>query len=99
MALVRMNDDIENVLGAVEIPILFVGIDLTVRRVNITAGLLFNLRADAIGRPLREAKSTLDLSHLEKLVGAAVETASAADVEAQDAAGERPHVRARATRR
>src|SRR5437879_653877 len=33
--LVRMNDDIENLLGAVEIPILFVGIDLTVRRFNV----------------------------------------------------------------
>jgi two-component system CheB/CheR fusion protein len=97
-ALVRMNDDIENVLGAVEIPILFVGIDLTVRRYNITAGSLFNLRADAIGRPLREAKSSLDIAHLEKLVGAVVETATAADVEMQDAAGEWRLLRIRAYR-
>lgn len=87
-ALVRMNDDIENLLGAVEIPILFVGTDLTVRRFNITAGLLFNLRADAIGHPLSEAKSTLDVSHLGKLAGAVIETATAADVEVQDDAGD-----------
>src|SRR5205823_4581133 len=49
-ALVRMNDDIENLLGAVEIPILFVGVDLTVRRFNVTAGTLLNLRPDAVGR-------------------------------------------------
>jgi two-component system CheB/CheR fusion protein len=54
-ALVRMNDDIENLLGAVEIPILFVGTDLTVLRFNVTAGLLLNLRPDAIGRPLLDA--------------------------------------------
>lgn len=87
-ALVRMNDDIENLLGAVEIPILFVGIDLTVRRFNVTAGLLFNLRPGATGRPLREAKSTIDISHLEKLVGAVMETADAAEVEVQDSAGD-----------
>jgi two-component system CheB/CheR fusion protein len=87
-ALVGLNDDIENLLGAVEIPILFVGIDLTVRRFNSTAGLLLNLHPDAIGRPLREAKSTIDISHLEKLLGAVMETADAANVEAQDSAND-----------
>jgi two-component system, chemotaxis family, CheB/CheR fusion protein len=87
-ALVKINDDIENLLGAVEIPILFVGSDLTVRRFNATAGALFSLRPDTIGRPLNEARSTLDVSRLEKLVGAVVETAAPADVEVQDSAGD-----------
>lgn len=97
-ALMRMNDDIENLLGAVEIPILFVGIDLTVRRFNTTAGMLLNLRRDAIARPLHEAKSTLDVSHLEKLVGAVIETATAADVEVQDSRGNWRLLRIRAYR-
>ena len=97
-ALVKFNDDIENVLGAVEIPILFVGIDLSVRRFNLTAGLLFNFRPDSIGRPLSEAKSALDISHLGKLVGAVIETATAADVEVQDAAGDWRLLRIRAYR-
>jgi two-component system CheB/CheR fusion protein len=97
-ALMRMNDDIENLLGAVEIPILFVGIDLTVRRFNTTAGLLLNLRREAIARPLREAKSTLDVAHLEKLVGAVIETATAADVEVQDSRGDWRLLRIRAYR-
>jgi len=87
-ALVKMNDDIENLLGAVEIPILFIGTDLAVRRFNLTAGLLLNLRPDLNGRPLREVKSTLDISHLEKLVGAVIETGTPADVEVQDGAGD-----------
>jgi two-component system, chemotaxis family, CheB/CheR fusion protein len=87
-ALVRMNDDIENLLGAVEIPILFIGIDLAVRRFNVTAGSLLNLRSDGTGRPLREAKSTLDVAHLEKLAGAVMETGDGADVEVQDSAGD-----------
>ncbi len=97
-ALMRINDDIENLLGAVEIPILFVGIDLTVRRFNTTAGLLLNLRRDALARPLREAKSTLDVVLLEKLVGAVIETASAADVEVQDSRGDWRLLRIRAYR-
>lgn len=97
-ALVQFNDDIENLLGAVEIPILFVGIDLTVRRYNVTAGLLFNFHPDAIGRPLSEAKSVLDVSHLEKLVGAVIETATPADVEVQNAVGDWRLLRIRAYR-
>ena len=97
-ALVRMNDDIENLLGAVEIPILFVGVDLTVLRFNVTAGLLLNLRPEATGRPLSEVKSALDVALIEKLVGAVIETASPADVEVQDAAGDWRLLRIRAYR-
>jgi len=97
-SLMRMNDDIENLLGAVEIPILFVGIDLTVRRFNTTAGLLLNLRRDGMARPLREAKSALDVALLEKLVGAVIETATAADVEVQDSRGDWRLLRIRAYR-
>ncbi|HEV7922051.1 MAG TPA: chemotaxis protein CheB [Thermoanaerobaculia bacterium] len=98
-ALVRMNDDIENLLGAVEIPILFVGRDLTMRRFNVTAGSLLNLGAQAIGRPLGEATSTIDIAQLEKLVGAVMETSQGADVEVQDAAGDWRLLRIRAYRK
>ncbi|HEY6138150.1 MAG TPA: chemotaxis protein CheB [Thermoanaerobaculia bacterium] len=97
--LVGMNDDIENLLGAVEIPILFVGIELTVRRFNVTAGLLFNLRPEAIGRPLREAKSTFDIVQIEKLIGAVIETGEGADVEVRDSAGAWSLLRLRAYRK
>jgi two-component system CheB/CheR fusion protein len=97
-ALVRINDDIENLLGAVEIPILFVGIDLTVRRFNTTAGILLNLRPDAMNRPLRGLRSSLDVALLEKLVGAVIETAAPADVEVQDASGDWRMLRIRAYR-
>jgi two-component system CheB/CheR fusion protein len=97
-ALVKINDDIENLLGAVEIPILFVGTDLTIRRFNFTAGLLLNLNADSTGRPLRNARSTLDVARLEKLAGAVIETRTPADVEVQDSAGDWRLLRIRAYR-
>lgn len=98
-ALVETNDDIENLLGAVEIPILFVGTDLTIRRFNLTAGVLLDLRRDSIGRPLREAKSSLDVLRLEKLVGAVIQGSDPSDVEVQDASGDWRLVRTRAYRR
>jgi two-component system CheB/CheR fusion protein len=94
----RMNDDIENVLGAVEIPILFVGTDLAIRRMNATAAVMLNLRPDDVGTPLRESRSRLDVSLLEKLVGAVIETAMPADVEVQDADGAWRLLRIRAYR-
>lgn len=98
-ALVRMNDDIENLLGAVEIPILFIGKDLTVLRFNVTAGLLLNLRPDAIGTPLIDARSTnIDVPHLEKLAGAVMETGAPIDIEVRDAAGDWRLLRIRAYR-
>lgn len=97
-ALVRMNDDIENLLGAVEIPILFVGTDLAIRRFNITAGSLFNIHPQAVGRPLHEAKSVIDVALLEKLVGAVMETSDPVAIEVQDAAGDWRLLRIRAYR-
>jgi len=96
--LVRMNDDIENLLGTVEIPILFAGVDLTVRRYNITAGLLFNLRPEAAGQPLRGMKSSIDIGLLVNLVGTVIETGTSAEVELQDSSGEWRLLRIRAYR-
>ena len=87
-ALVKFSDDIENVLGAVEIPILFIGTDLTIRRYNITAGSLLHLHQDAIGKPLRDITSAIDVALMEKLAGAVMETATGGDVEVQDAHGD-----------
>ncbi|MFN2442040.1 MAG: ATP-binding protein, partial [Thermoanaerobaculia bacterium] len=97
-SLAKINDDIENLLGAVEIPILFVGLDLSVRRFNPTAGSLFNLAADAIGSPISRARSAIDVSQLGKLAGAVFETATPADVEVQDASGDWRLLRIRAYR-
>ncbi|MFZ2492924.1 MAG: chemotaxis protein CheB [Thermoanaerobaculia bacterium] len=85
--LLRINDDIENLLGAVEIPILFVGLDLHVRRFNRTAGELLHLHDDAVGRPLSEARSTLDIEQLGKLATVVMETGEPLDEEVTDTAG------------
>jgi two-component system, chemotaxis family, CheB/CheR fusion protein len=85
--LTRMNDDLENLLAAVEIPILFVGVDLRIRRFNTTARTLLNLDTDSAGRPLAETKSRIDVTFLERLVTNVIESRTEADVEIQESGG------------
>ena len=82
-----MNDDLENLLAAVEIPILFVGVDSRIRRFNTTARTLLNLDTDSAGRPLVEAKSRIDVTALERLVTDVIESRTEADVEIQESGG------------
>lgn len=84
VTLTTMNDDLENLLSAVEIPILFVGTDSRIRRFNATAGVLLNLDSDSLGRPLIEAKSKIDVTFLERLVSDVMESHTKADVEIQE---------------
>ena len=86
-SLTRMNDDLENLLAAVEIPILFVGVDLRIRRFNATAGTLLNLDADSAGRSLLETKSRIDVTFLERLVLDVIRSRTDADVEIEESGG------------
>ncbi len=86
-ALTRMNDDLENLLAAVEVPILFVGVDLRVRRFNMNARTLLNLDADAAGRPLVEVRSGIDVTILERLATDVIQSRTEADVEIQETGG------------
>ena len=85
--LTRMNDDLENLLAAVEVPILFVGVDLRVRRFNTTARALLNLDADAVGRPLVDVRSGIDVAILERLATGVIESRAETDVEIQETGG------------
>lgn len=85
--LTTMNDDLENLLAAVEIPILFVGVDARIRRFNATARTLFNLDMESAGRLLVDAKSKIDVTFLERLVAGVIESESDAAVEMQEQNG------------
>ncbi len=57
--LAQLTDDLSNLLTGVEIPILFAGADLRVRRFTPLAGKVLNLIATDVGRPLTDIASTL----------------------------------------
>ncbi|HEX7421764.1 MAG TPA: chemotaxis protein CheB [Thermoanaerobaculia bacterium] len=88
LTLTTMNDDLENLLAAVEIPILFVGVDSRIRRFNTTAGVLLNLDDDATGHSLVEARSSrIDTAILDRLVSDVIQSRNEADIEIEEAGG------------
>lgn len=87
VTLTRINDDLENLLAAVEIPIMFVGTDLRLRRFNATAGMLLDLTPSHVGRSLSGITSRVEISNVERLATGVMETQIPAEVEVRDADG------------
>ena len=87
----QTNNDLVNLLGSVEIPIVMLGDDRKVRRFTPLAGKALNLIPTDVGRLLSDLKLTftapgVDID-LEKMVTEAIETMSSQELEVQDKKG------------
>ena len=87
LELARVNDDLVNLLGGVNIPIVMVGRDLRIRRFTPLSGRLFNLIASDVGRPISDIKPNLDVDDIGELISRVVETLSPHEGEIQDRDG------------
>jgi two-component system CheB/CheR fusion protein len=74
-------------LASVQIPIVMIATDLTIRRFTPAAQRLLNLIPSDVGRPIRHIKPNLALVDLEKPVAEVVETMTAFEREVEDDAG------------
>lgn len=87
----QTNNDLINLLGSVEIPIVMLGDDQKVRRFTPLAGKALNLIASDIGRPLSDLKlnfiSPSGEIDLGKMVRATIETMASQEIEVQDKKG------------
>jgi len=83
----RLNDDLLNLLGSVDIPIVMVGRDLRVRRFTAAAEKLFNLIPSDVGRPLGDIRSNLEGIDLEREVLQVIDSLHSSDREVQDRQG------------
>lgn len=63
----RLNADLSNLHVSVNMPILVLGRDLTIRRFTAPAAKLFNLLATDVGRPLNEVRYNLVVSSPPRL--------------------------------
>ena len=72
--LAESNDDLTNLIGSAQMAIVILGRDLRVRRVTPLAERVLDLSATNIGRPAREIGDRLDVSDLEGMIAAAVDT-------------------------
>jgi two-component system CheB/CheR fusion protein len=79
----HLNDDLLNLLGSVNIPIVMVGKDLHVRRFTPAAENLFGLVPSDVGRPLGDVRPYLDAPELEREVREVIERMRVSEREVQ----------------
>src|SRR4029453_6916239 len=87
VALAQANDDLLNLFGTVDIPIVMVGHDLRVRRFTPAAEKLFKLIPTDIGRPLGDLRTDLAAPELTREVREVIDTVRASEREVQDGQG------------
>jgi two-component system CheB/CheR fusion protein len=66
--LAQLNNDLTNLLNSVNIPIVMLGQDLSVRRFTVQAEKLLGLSAVDVGRPISNIRMRLNISGLEQSV-------------------------------
>ncbi len=83
----QVNNDLQNLLASVNIPILMVGGDLTIRRLTPLAERLFDVIPTDVGRRLSDLHRTLLPPDLEATVRQVVDDLSVIEREIQDRDG------------
>lgn len=81
------NNDLINLLGNVNIPVVMVGNDLRIRRFTPPAQKLLNLIPADIGRRLQEIRPNLDADDIEASVQATIDTATLREREVHEKNG------------
>jgi two-component system CheB/CheR fusion protein len=66
--LTQLNNDLTNLLNSVNLPMVMVGPDLSVRRFTPQAAKVLGLSATDVGRPITRLKLKIDLDNLEQMM-------------------------------
>jgi two-component system CheB/CheR fusion protein len=83
----RVNGDLRNLLSSVNIPIVMLGSDLSIRRFTPMAEKIFNLIPTDVGRPFSHIKSNINVPNLEQLIEDVIDTLVIKKQEVQDQEG------------
>lgn len=86
-ALIQANNDVANLLNSVNIPVLMLGNDLTIRHFTPPAERLMHVRVSDIGRRIREIRLNLTIDDVEPLLQEVLDTLGTKEVEVQDKQG------------
>jgi two-component system CheB/CheR fusion protein len=86
------NNDLTNLLGNVNIPVVMVGNDLRIRRFTPPAQKLLNLIPADIGRRVGEIRPNLDFDNLEQIVRETVDTTTLQEREVQETGAGKWHL-------
>lgn len=83
----QVNDDLDNLLNSVNIPIVMFDRDLRIRQFTPPAERIFNLLPGDIGRPIGHIKSNITIDNLEQLIIRTIDSMRVTEQEVQDTAG------------
>lgn len=83
----QAGNDLLNLLGNVNIPIIMVGNDLRIRRFTPISQRLLNLIPADVGRPISDINLNLDIPKLDRMVAEVIETLSPKVSEVKDLSG------------
>jgi two-component system CheB/CheR fusion protein len=85
--LLLLHNDLSNLLSAINIPIVVLGMGGRIRRFTPPAQKLLNLIPTDVGRPLRDIQPNLDLPDLDGVVKRVIDTVAATEIQLQDKDG------------
>jgi two-component system CheB/CheR fusion protein len=80
----KLNSDLRNLLITVNIPIVMLGSDLSIRRFTPMAEKIFNLIPTDVGRPIGHIKPNINVPNLEQLIIEVIDTLVIKKQEVQD---------------
>jgi two-component system CheB/CheR fusion protein len=83
----RLNSDLNNLQASVDLAVVLLGRDLTIRRFSPVAEKAFSLLASDVGRPIGALKHNLDFPGLDQFVAQVIDTAQVQEREVQDKEG------------
>lgn len=87
LALLQASNDLSNLLNSVNIPVIMLGSDLTIRQYTPMAERLMRLRTADIGRPIGEIRLDLTVDDIEPLLHEVLETLATKELDVQDRSG------------
>ena len=87
LELTRISDDMTNLLGSANVPMVAVGIDLRIRWFTPSAGKVLSLLATDVGRPIDEFRLLFDMSELEALITEVIDSVQTKEREVRDRDG------------
>lgn len=69
-----LNNDLINLLSSINIPIVMMGQDLTIRRITPQADKVLNVTPSDVGRPISKIRLSIDIADLEKILYDVIES-------------------------
>lgn len=86
--LTQLNNDLTNLLNSVNLPMVMIGPDLSVRRFTPQATATLGLMASDVGRPIPRLKLKIDVANLEQMMLDVIQQAQARQYQVQGHEGQ-----------